>query len=305
MKTIALDFGTSTLKVFSKEIEEEKFNFPSVFATRLNREGVRVNAYGEDALKLNKFPNTRMTWPVSKGSTDGQEGPASELIRIALERAIHGKNFSNLHVVLALPFRADETEADKLTKMLDKLGVRVKSVWYQAHGIMCDAKISTGIIVSIGQGTTEIMSILDNEIISEDSLTKGADHILGILGKEKFLDHEYIKENRKDIEIEVSGFADEIASIIRKLRDDINTDEVEIVISGGGMLIPGMEEELRKRLAPKKYKFMVPDDPLYSTARGMYMAAKDTQVQQTESQAQVEPTDPRDSQAEEIKNSYA
>ena len=289
MKTIALDFGTSTLKVFSKDTVETKFSFPSVYSTRINKDGETVKAYGMEAIKLNKFPNTRMVWPISKGSIGGQERVAEHLIRIALERATGSKNFSDLHVLLALPFKATGSEeATKLMALLNKMDVGECSIWYQAHGIMRDSGIRTGIIVSIGQGTTEVMSMLDDEIISEESLTKGADHILSILGKEKFLDHQYIAANKDKIAKEVAGFADEIASTIRKLRDDINTEDVPIVISGGGIMIPGMHDELKKILGDSQYKFTVPDDPLYSTARGLYSSVKDAEIPKTETSLQEE-----------------
>ena len=45
-----------------------------------------------------------------------------------------------------------------------------------------------------------------------------------------------------------------------------------IALSGGGLLIPGMQERLAAKL--KEFKVVVPDDPMMSNANGLYKLAE-------------------------------
>ena len=284
---IGIDIGTSWIKVYSADAEKTEnaqFAFPSVYASRWGEDGKTLTeAIGTDALKLNIKKNTKLVWPVIKGSIKGSEAEAKILIKAAIQKVAGDTKIkmSDINVGVGLPLKA-QGDSKMMFEMLKSMGVGKVGVWNQTQGTLSDLNIETGIVISLGHGTTEIMAYHEYEQIDGVSLIKASDRILEQLGGNKFLKHDYIAQHAAEIKPAVEDFIAEVVNNVRKLKDGIQDDEIEempIIITGGGVNIPGVQEQLKAKMP---YKYQIAKDAIFSIARGLYKNIAMQDVQQTE-----------------------
>jgi|APSaa5957512535_1039671.scaffolds.fasta_scaffold07422_4 actin-like ATPase involved in cell morphogenesis len=273
MINIGIDVGTSHIKVFSADADEPtngKFMFPSVYATRKNDSGEKIESVGNLALKMNIHKNTKLVWPVIKGSIEGSEEEAEALIRAAISKVAGNTPYDQINVGLGLPLRAVDDGAVLEEILVKNIGVNSVGIWNQTQGTLSDQGVDTAIVVSMGHGTTEIMAYYELTKIDGVSLKKAADTILDSLGGNKFLKHDYIEEHKADIKDQVEMLVDEVVNQLRKIKDGIQDEEIDtmpILITGGGTQIPGVKEQLEKKMP---YAFKIVKEPVYSIAKGLY-----------------------------------
>ncbi len=150
------------------------------------------------------------------------------------------------------------------------LGAEKCIVVAQASGTLVDLGRESGIVVSIGQGTTEIIVIDDLEVIDGESSGWASGFVTKKIGKFAHLDIPRLVRNHDVCKPYSKIMAENLVREICEVSENYD-NRYPIALSGGGLLIPGMNDVLLSGL--KKFKVMIPDDPVMSNARGLYKMA--------------------------------
>jgi len=148
--------------------------------------------------------------------------------------------------------------------------LNIQKYWIvpQAFGTAVYMGISDAIVINIGHGTTEYQ-VVENNIPSvgySDSMAAS------ILINDR-TNAEYTDKNNFDtpeVKRELVRLVAYIKNQYEKLRAK-SPKKYPLVIAGGGILIPGMKEEITKQF---KKEFQVPDNPVFSNAIGMHRHAQ-------------------------------
>lgn len=278
MTAIGIDVGTSAIKAVS---ENNKTSFPSCYLYIDNQNGQVIEYVGAEALKNSIKDGAVFSWPVVKGRFTNYEREATVLVSSAIRTVLNKKSeeeFSDVDLAIGLPNLAME-DAQALTEFLQKeIQIGKVAVYHQTLGTLVDENATTGIVVSLGHGTTEIMAFVDLEYVTGFSWEQAADKILESLG-DMFWDTDYIKENEDQIQPLVKAYATELANKIQqfqgklmgRIKDPRMKEKMGIIVTGGGIMIPGLEKELRAKLGDS---FTIAKDPIYSNAKGLQKIAK-------------------------------
>ena len=275
MASVGLDIGTGFVKCVS---ENARVRFPSLYAYRRpspweERRGL-VEAVGDDALGMAENPNAVLVRPVVQGSPVNERGFA-ELVRHAIgkvlqEKGAVGRQHEGLHVVAGLPYGA-RSQRDSVRRMVAKLcSPETCHVVPQAIGTLVDADLEDAVIVSIGQGTTEIVAFQGRIPVSVVSSHHAAGEISSKVGSSKtaYVDCQTFQGAKaKPL---VGMLADSICDELSSARQGLGG--LPVVISGGGILIPGMREAIESRISCKA---IIPKDPVMSNALGLYRLASE------------------------------
>ena len=120
--------------------------------------------------------------------------------------------------------------------------------------------------MSIGQGTTEIVAFVNNKAIRGISVHHAVGYIDSRLGSEMGYLDDTIYDNPKTAQL-VSMLADVLLNKLNMIRQDL--EKLPVIVSGGGILVPGMQEAIRARLG----NIIIPQDPVMSNAQGLYKIA--------------------------------
>ena len=267
---IGLDVGTGSVKVVSNE---KSLNFPSIYAYRnpnkWEKKSDCIIDVGKSALLMKSHPDAVVIRPVSEGQPIHQQG-FGELVKFAVESITKDASFSNLIIVVGLPYNADLKQRASLRSFVqDITGAQRVSVLPQALGTLRNVKRKDGIVVSIGQGTTEIVVFKDEKPVLGNSVPQATDFLTQSYGEFAHLDHK-IFEN-KAVKAKVDQLADIISNRITLFQGQLD-DELPIILSGGAMKIPGMHRSLKKRI---NATLIIPDDPVMSNALGLFDIASE------------------------------
>ncbi len=271
MAKIGLDIGTGFVKCVSDCCQ---FKFPSLYVKRTGGEWTNkvFEAVGESALRMLKTRGAAGTGPICKGRPDARyTRQAQLLIQESLDRvrqaAGRAGDSQKARIVVGLPYEASDQKG-VISRMVRKSDwVEQCDVVAQAVGTLVDLGMDTGIAVSVGQGTAEIVVVEDDEVIDGQSSVWASEFITGRMGRFAHLDMgELIRRKEtctKYAKVMTENLAQEVSEMAKSYG---NTHE--LALSGGGILIPGVRDGLVSKL--KDFKIHIPSDPVMSNACGLY-----------------------------------
>lgn len=269
MLSIGLDIGTGFVKCVS---DTKKIKFPSLYAYKWieewNKTKKLVEAVGYDAVALSVDPDVIVIKPVMLGRPV-HEKAFVELVKKAVLVSSESNDAidSKLdHIAIGLPYDAVSYRTS-IQKMITKL-YRPKTcdVVPQVLGTLADAGYSSAVVMSIGQGTTEIVGFIKNKAIRGTSVHHAVEFISSKFGAMSYLDN-FTFENKRTGEL-VTMLVDYLVNELHHVRQDM--EKLPVIVSGGGILVPGMEKAIRAKF---KDDIIIPQDPVMSNALGLYKIA--------------------------------
>ncbi|MGI0060394.1 MAG: ParM/StbA family protein [Nitrosotalea sp.] len=275
MTAIGLDVGTGFVKCVS---DTKKIKFPSLYAYRKlalweGRNRI-VEAVGDDTVELAGYPNTRVVRPVVLGRPIHEKGfeklvkKAVDLVSETNDAMGQQVELSKTCIVIGLPYDA-KPHAENIQKMVTRLFKPKRcNVVAQVLGTLVDMNLSEAIVVSIGHGTTEVVAFKNYAPIRGTSIHHAVSEIsteLGI-GKTAYLDHDMFA--KPEVKPLIVMLADALLDDLNWIRQDL--EHLPIVVSGGGIMIPGMKDIIESKLS---HKVLVPQDPVMSNALGLFKLA--------------------------------
>ena len=266
MLKLGLDIGTGFVKCVSNR---GSVTFPSLYVKRTNGDwtGKASEAVGEGALRMLESTGTSIVRPIVRGRPDPRYQKQVELlIREAIDRLCGTEKEEKTRIAVGLPYEASDCR-ESISKIVKRsTDVERCDVVAQAVGTLIDLGKSTGMVVSIGQGTTEIVVIDDNEVIDGESSRWASEFITRKVGKFAHLYRDLLIRRKETCKKYAKVLAENLATEITDVAS--NYGSYELALSGGGLLIPGVRDELEARL--KKFKISVPVNPVMSNAAGLY-----------------------------------
>lgn len=272
MMKIGLDIGTGFVKCMS---DYGAVRFPSIYVRRIH--GVwtekTTEVVGTKAVSMLDTMGTTAISPISRGKPDSRYYKQVDMLLAETIQQICNLAKTpidcqdKLHIVVGLPYHAFSYR-DSMLKIIQKsLNVETCAVVAQASGTLIDLNLDSAIVVSIGQGTTEIVVIDDLEVIDGESSRWASNFVTKKIGRFAHLDVNTLHKNRDLCQKYSKTMAENLAREICDMSEQYG-NQYPITLSGGGLLIPGMHERLAARL--KEFKVVVPDDPVMSNANGLY-----------------------------------
>lgn len=261
---IAIDTGTGFVKCVSSHM---RVCFPSVFGTRRMtrwedpKEGT-VEAVGYEAVKMSVYPDTILVRAVLEGRI-AEEKAFVSLIRKAVRKLGCERDLGSLLVVMGLPYGAAQ-QKQYLEKLVERsLKPRQVLVIPQSIGTLLSEDTRTGMVLSIGQGTTELVLFEDLKPIAGISIPQACDYLYEDLA---YLEHGKNTADKKRVDALTTILANKLAVFQTRL-----TKEYDIYVSGGGALVEGLYGSLQAKI-PDSIRMV--KDPVYSNAAGLYKLGK-------------------------------
>ena len=192
MTAIGLDVGTGFVKCVS---DTKKIKFPSLCAYRQHaiwesKKG-KIEAVGDEAVKLAEYPDAVVIRPVMLGRPVHEKG-FEELVKKAVDLVLQNNDaigqeseLTRFCMVIGLPYEA-RSHATNIQKMVTRLFHPKRcDVVPQVLGTLIDVDLSSAIVTSIGQGTTEIVAFKDYSAIRGISIHHAVNDISSKLGTSK------------------------------------------------------------------------------------------------------------------------
>ncbi len=272
MLKIGLDIGTGFVKCVS---DYGRVWFPSLYTKRVHGiwTGKISEAVGMKAVKMLKTAGVSAVRPITRGTPDPRYQKQVELLIKESMRQIRNSAKTpvdadeKIRIVAGLPYHAFG-HRDAITRIVKKtLNAEKCSVVAQASGTLVDLGRSSGIVVSIGQGTTEIIVVDDYEVIDGDSSQWASDFVTKKIGRFAHLDADLLGQNRELCRKYSRILAENLIGEIQDMAQSYG-GQYPIALSGGGLLIHGVRDVLEAGL--KDFEIMVPEDPVMSNAIGLY-----------------------------------
>lgn len=281
MVSIGLDVGTGFVKCVS---DYGSVIFPSLFAYRdmgkwEDSQG-RIEAVGKEAREFSKYPDAVIIRPVSEGrpiDERGFEALVSEAISRVCNIKQNHKNIldkeydSEIGMIVGLPYdaRKDKTRLRKI--ITKRIHPKKCGIVPQVLGTLIDMNKKNAIIMSIGQGTTEIVAFDDSDPVFGVSVSQATDFITLGLGEFSYLQASTFAKYKSEIRKNVAKLTDILSNKLIGFMSQLdNKNHYDIVVSGGGIMIPEMKESLEKKLGRK---IEIPQIPIMSNAIGLYRLA--------------------------------
>ncbi len=269
---IGLDIGTGFVKCVS---DYGAVRFPSVCVRRIHGLWTEkaTEAVGSKASSLLDTMGATAISPIVRGRPDPRYYKQVDMLLAEMLRQIHKlaktpvDADAKLRIVVGLPYHAFGYRESMIRVVQKVLNVETCTVVAQASGTLVDLDLESAIVVSIGQGTTEIVVIDDMDVIDGESSRWAADFVTKKIGRYAHLDMDLLHKNQDVCHRYAKIMAENLAREVRDMSGQYD-DRYPIALSGGGLLIPGMQERLAARL--KEFKVVVPDDPVMSNANGLY-----------------------------------
>ena len=280
MVSIGLDVGTGFVKCVS---DYGRVIFPSLFAYRDlgkwdDSEG-RIEVVGKKAKELAKYPDAVIIRPVSEGRPIDEQGfealvseAISRVCSIRPTQTVDSEHNSEITIVVGLPYDA-RNDKMRLRKIIEKrIHPKKCRIVPQVVGTLIDMNKKDAIIMSIGQGTTEIVAFSDRKPVFGTSVPQATDFIMLGLGEFSYLQASVFAKRGSEIKKNVAKLTDILSNKLIGFMSQLdNKNHYDVVVSGGGIMMPGMKESLEKKLGRK---IEVPQIPIMSNAIGLYRLAK-------------------------------
>jgi len=278
--SIGLDVGTGFVKCVS---DYGGVIFPSLFAYRdmgkWEESQGRIEAVGKNAREFSKYPDAVIIRPVSEGrpiDERGFEALVTEAVRrvcsIGLQQSTFAKQCnSEIGIIVGLPYDASK-EKTRLKKIIaKKIHPQNYGIVPQALGTLIDTNKNDAIIMSIGQGTTEIVAFDDRKPVFGASVSQATDFITLGLGEFSYLQTSTFAKHRQEIRKNVVKLSDILSNKLINFMSQLdNKNHYDIIVSGGGIMIPEMKESLERKI---QRKIEIPKIPIMSNAIGLYKLA--------------------------------
>ena len=272
MLKIGLDIGTGFVKCVS---DYGSVRFPSVYVRRIHGHWTdkAVEAVGTKAQMMLSTMGVTAISPICRGRPDSRYHKQVELLpnetiqQVSKLAKTPVDPEGKISIVVGLPYHAFGYR-DAMTKMIKRIfNVERCAVVAQASSTLVDLGQESAMVVSIGQGTTEIVVIDDMEVIDGESSRWASDFVTRKIGRYAHLDTDLLHRNHDVCHRYARIMAENLSREIRDMSGRYN-NQYTIALSGGGLLIPGMQERMAAKL--KGFKVVVPDDPVMSNANGIY-----------------------------------
>ncbi|PJC49806.1 MAG: hypothetical protein CO032_08110 [Nitrosopumilales archaeon CG_4_9_14_0_2_um_filter_34_16] len=281
MVSIGLDVGTGFVKCVS---DYGHVIFPSLFAYRdmgkWEKSQGRIEAVGKQAREFSKYPDAVIIRPVSEGRPINQRGfealvseAINRVCRIGLQQNnLDNKYNSEISIIVGLPYDARK-EKTRLRKTIEnKIHLKKCGIVPQVAGTLVDMNKKDAIIMSIGQGTTEIVVFDNQDPIIGVSLPQATDFITQGLGEFSYLQASTFTKQNSEIRKNVAKLTDILSNKLFNIMSSLDEkNHYDVVASGGGIMIPGMKKSLERKI---KMEIQVPKIPIMSNAVGLYKLAK-------------------------------
>lgn len=259
---IAIDAGTGFVKCVSSHLRR---SFPSIYASRrLTRwedpkEGI-LEVVGYEAAKMSIYPDAVLVRAVLEGKI-AEEKAFVAIIREAVRELGCERELASLLIVMGLPYGA-ALQKQQLEKLVERsLRPRKVLVIPQSIGTLLSEDARTGMVLSIGQGTTELVLFENLKPVTGVSIPQACDYLYD--GDDlAYLEYEKNNIDKKRIDALTSLLANKLASFKTRLNKPY-----EIFVSGGGALVLGLCESLQAKI-PDSIRIV--KDPVYSNATGLY-----------------------------------
>ena len=275
MVRIGLDIGTGFVKCVT---DSHRFRFPTLYVRRHHGEWTKgtSEAVGQRALAMLEAPGAAAFAPILRGRPDEQYGRQVEmLISEAIGMALAGEgrkaDSAEASVVAGLPYYAAEYRDQVLKHVRRASKIKKCEVVAQAAGTLVSMDLRSGIVVSMGQGTTEIIAIDGEQVIDGESSRWASDFITRKISKFAHLDTEALKARAATCKKYAKVLAGNLGREVREMSAR-HGDSYGLVLSGGGILIPGVLDSLREALGD--LRTTVPGDPVMSNAVGLHRLAR-------------------------------
>ena len=250
MIKIGLDIGTGFVKCVSNF---GQFKFPSLYTRRINgswTDGIS-EAVGDKATLMLRTKETTAISPICRGRPDKRYQKQVELlIRESIRRVHHMVpavpcSPKNTRVVVGLPYEAAHYKNTMIKMIRSTSNVDRCDVVAQAAGTLIFMNKSSGMVVSIGQGTSEIVMIEDNHIIDGQSLEWASEFITCKIGRFAHFDTKLLLQHKDVCAKYAKALAENLSVEISDMASAYGYTK-DIIVSGGGILIPRVRQELTK-----------------------------------------------------------
>ena len=260
-RIIAIDAGTGFVKCVSAHM---RASFPSICGTRrLNSwessKEQTAEAVGYEAVKMTIYPDAVLVRSVLEGRVI-QENAFVAVIKQAVRELGCENELGLLLIVMGLPYGA-ALQKGQLEKIIERsLKPRKILVIPQSIGTLLSEDVKTGMVLSIGQGTTELVLFEDLKPVAGVSIPQACDYLYD--GELDYIEYEKNKIDRKRIDALTTILANRLAVFKTRLGR-----QYEIYVSGGGALILGLCESLQAKVPDN---LRIAKDPVFSNAAGLY-----------------------------------
>lgn len=275
---IAIDAGTGFVKCLSAHM---RVCFPSVFGTRKmtrwedQKEGM-IEAVGYDAVKMSVYPDAVLVRAVLEGKI-AEDKAFAAIIREAVRKLGCERDLGSIIVVMGLPYGAAQ-QKQYLEKLVERsLKPRRVLVIPQSIGTVLSEDTRTGIVLSIGQGTTELVLFEDLKPISGTSIPQACDYLYEDLA---YIEHEKNTADKKRVDALTTILANKLAVFQTNLNK-----AYDVYVSGGGVLVEGLCESLQAKVSDT---LKIVKDPIYSNAAGLYKLGKMVSISKSSTEDQQE-----------------
>lgn len=268
---LALDIGTGYVKACFGE--HNKISFPSLYGYRESLEDEKkgiIEAVGHDVLHLLPYPTHNIVRAVSEGMPVNEKAFKIMLKEAVRRLKIKESDMPGIHTIIGIPYSSRSQKEVLRNLVITTLKPLSCLVVSQSLGTLVHEGKYTGIVISIGQGTTEIVYYHNRKPVEGKSLSKAVDFLL--LGKDKldYLNHGEVAEQR------VRTLADLIADELNNLSSQLHKTP-EVIISGGGVMIEGMLRAIQARV--KNIVLLDSKNPVYSNVLGLHMLLESIRTQ--------------------------
>lgn len=270
---VGLDVGTGFVKVSANG---KKVSFPSLYScmysdrrsiTDASGRDILRECVGMDAIRMGRNRNANMLRPVKHGLPARERGFLA-LVRKAL-KSVDVTEPADTTICVGITFDARDGRR-KIERLIKSLKPRKCMVLPQAYGTLVSLNKSTGVVVNIGHGTTEIIIITPGNI-DGISIPKGGELVMSQLGRDRgdYVHHERLftenpEKTARLVEILAEHIADELSRMI-------GAGKGQVILAGGGSMMPNMKETIEGLIG---MPVTVPADPVFSNAIGLEMMAR-------------------------------
>jgi len=278
MISIGLDFGTGFVKCVS---DFGKIRFPSLYASKSVSEfssGKQslLEFVGWGASKRLGQKNFTFVSPIKKGRPLERYQYHLGLLTeeaitktFALNKTISKSD--NISLVVGLPYHG-KMDVPFLKKNIQKtINPKNFTIVPQALGTLLDVGLKEGLVVNVGQGTTELIVFDGLSAIDGKSVLTASSMITDEISEFSYLSQDELNHNKIICEKFAKQLVDSLYNSIIDYVDEYNKKD-SIILAGGGMMIPGVKKYFLETL--KDYDVKIPTDPVFSNANGLHKFAK-------------------------------
>ncbi len=259
---LALDMGSGWVKA---GYGDNKVRFPSLYGHREPVEGEKrlVEAVGWEVPKLAEYPSAVILRGVSEGMPLSERAFKALLREAVRKLEIPQEKIPETRVVIGIPYNNRDQKEELRRLVMSTIHPKACLVVSQTLGTLVYEGKKTGLVVSIGQGTTEIVYYNDLKPVLGRSLGQACDYLLQ--GKERLA---YLDAKDTIPRQRLVSLADLVSDEINSIASQLNT-KIDAILSGGTILLGDIHKEIQSRL---KGMTVVPSaDPVYSNCLGLSM----------------------------------